>query len=446
MKQKKLFYILIIFIGFSFLFFGCPTAGNPEVDYPLWTGLTGVKNAASLTGYTKGYAITVDSNRNSYVTGTTDGDLDDQSKIGGLDGFVIKYNSAGDKLWTRIIGAVGTNTACTGIATDLIGNTFIVGGAYGNLNGQTKTGAMDLFVIKYNSEGVLQWTHLLGVSGNLTQGNGVAVDSSGDCYVTGITRGSLDGETFNGTQDAFIVKYNSLGSRQWTKLTGNPSGKSTTGVAIAVDSNKNSYITGFTNGDLDGETFTGISDAFVSKYNSSGIKQWTKFLGTSAFSNETYSRGIAVDSSGNSFITGYTGTGNLNGEIRIGTIDAFLMKFDTNGTKKWTKLIGSSLKETIAYSIVVDSVGNNLITGTTTGSIDEQPITGIRDIFVSKYNSTGIKQWTKLLGSNSYESFGQGISVDHRGKCYVTGYVYSDLDDQTKTGLVDVFVSTRINK
>ena len=133
------------------------------------------------------------------------------------------------------------------------------------------------------------WTQQLGSSSE-DRGEGVTVDSSGNIYVTGYTTGGLDGNTNSGDDDLILVKYNSSGTKQWTKQLGTSS--SDIGYGVTVDSSDNIYVTGYTDGGLDGNTSSGGSDFFLLKYNSSGTKQWTKQLGTSS---SDYGRGVTEE-------------------------------------------------------------------------------------------------------------------------------------------------------
>ena len=160
----------------------------------------------------------------------------------------------------------------------------------------TSAGANDLFVVKYNSSGTKQWTEQLG-SASSDFANGVATDSSGNVYVTGGTKGGLDGNTSAGNTDLFVVKYNSSGTKDWTQQLGSESTDTANGVAS--DSSGNVYMTGGTKGGLDGNTSAGSTDLFVLKYNSSGTKQWTKQLGSSVRDS---ANGITIDSSGNIYV------------------------------------------------------------------------------------------------------------------------------------------------
>jgi len=146
--------------------------------------------------------------------------------------------------------------------------------------------------------------------------------------VSGDTYGGLDNNTNAGNSDLFVVKYNSSGTKQWTKQLGTSSNDYAYGVA--TDSSANVYVTGYTYGGLDGNTSAGNYDLFVVKYNSSGTKQWTKQLGTSSYD---YASGVATDSSGNVYVTGYTG-GGLDGNTSAGNADIFVVKYNSSGTKQ----------------------------------------------------------------------------------------------------------------
>ena len=114
------------------------------------------------------------------------------------------------------------------------------------------------------------FTQQLGTSSR-DDGGGVTVDSSDNIYVTGFTTGDLDNNTNSGQKDIILVKYNSSGTKQWTQQLGTSS--QDTGNDVTVDSSDNIYVTGQTEGGLDGNTNSGIQDIFLVKYNSDGVKQ-----------------------------------------------------------------------------------------------------------------------------------------------------------------------------
>ena len=175
---------------------------------------------------------------------------------------------------------LATHDYANGVVTDSSGNVYVTGGAKGGLDGNTSAGNTDLFMLKYNSSGTKQWTKQLGSSGR-DSANAIAIDSSGNLYVTGMTFWGLDWNTSAGSNDFFVVKYNSSGTKQWTEQLGSASSDIANGVA--TDSSGNVYLAGVTYGGLDGNSNHDNSDLFVVKYNSSGTKQWTKQYGTDRY-------------------------------------------------------------------------------------------------------------------------------------------------------------------
>jgi hypothetical protein len=289
---------------------------------PEWAGTQQL--GTSSTDY--GNGVTVDSSDNIYVTGQTQGGLDGNTSSGNWDLFLVKYNSSGVKQWTQQLGTSSYDKG-DGVTVDSSGNIYVTGYTAGGLDGNTSSGDADLFLVKYNSSGVKQWTQQLGTSSS-DQGNGVTVDSSNNIYVTGSTTGGLDGNTSSGSQDIFLVKYNSSGTKQWTKQLGTSS--EDVGTGVTVDSSNNVYVSGYTAGGLDGNTNSGSNDLILVKYNSSGTKQWTKQLGTS--SNDK-GEGVTVDSSNNVYVSGYT-DGGLDGNTSSGGSDLILVKYNSSGVKQ----------------------------------------------------------------------------------------------------------------
>ena len=255
------------------------------------------------------------------------------------------------------------------------------------------------------------------------RGHGIALDTSGNIYVAGYTAGNLDGETNNGSDDIFVTKYNASGTRQWTRLAGTGSSEQPGWNGIAVDGSGNSYVTGGSSGDLDGQGNSGGSDMCLIKYDTSGTKQWTRVLGGTG--NES-GFGVAVDGSGNVYVVGTTNA-DLDGQsFSGGSYDAFLTKYNSSGVKQWTKLLGNGT-ETYGYAVSVASSGNVYISGVTRNSIDGEPYSGSVDMFVAKYNSAGTRQWTRMLGTSRQESC-YGVAVDGSENVYVSGSSYGNFD------------------
>ena len=304
----------------------------------------------------EGRGIAVDGSGNSYITGVTYGNLGgpNQGPPGTRDAFIAKCDSGGTVQWTRQIGSIAEDAAF-GIAVDASGNSYISGFTYGDLGGPNQGGA-DAFIVACDSGGTVQWTRQIGTTaGDIALG--IALDGSGNIYIAGATTGDLGGPN-QGDIDAFVVKYDSAGTEQWIRQIGTTGWDSASDVA--VDGSGNVFITGPTEGDLGGPHQGGRRDAFVVKYDSGGTEQWIRQMGTS---DGDWGNGIAVDGSGNSYIVGPT-YGDLGGPNQ-GGMDAFIIKYDSGGTVQWIRQIGTAS----ANDIAVDGSGNSYITGETRGDL-----------------------------------------------------------------------------
>ena len=229
---------------------GTVQAGPPPPT--LWISQTGT------AGIEEGHGSALDPSGNIYVAGLTDLDFAGPNK-GSMDAVAVKYDVGGTVQWARQIGTAGADAAFD-IAVDGLGNSYIAGFTEGNL-GWPNQGGADAFILKHNSGGTFQWVTQIGTP----QGDramGVAVDGSGRTYITGCTEGSLGGPS-QGGDDAFIVKHSTTGWVEWARQIG--SSGADWGHDIAVDGSGNSYVTGDTKGDLGG-TNQGDRDAFNPKF------------------------------------------------------------------------------------------------------------------------------------------------------------------------------------
>ena len=389
---------------------------NVSVVCVSWTG---TKQLGASGGTTLAYGVAVDSSGNVYVAGWTDRGLDGNTLTGTMDFFVTTYDLVGTKVRTRQLGVPGKDTRASSVAVDSLGNVYVAGWTTGGLDGNTLTGTEDFFVTKYDSAGNKLLTRQLGVSLKKTEAYGVAVDSSNNVYVAGLTNGDLDGNTLTGTEDFFVTKYSSAGTKLLTNQLG-VSGKITEAYGVAVDSSNNVYVAGLTNGDLDGNTLTGTEDFFVTKYSSAGTKLLTNQLGVSGKITEAY--GVAVDSSNNVYVAGWT-NGDLDGNTLTGTEDFFVTKYSSAGTKLLTRQLGASGKNTRAYGVAVDSSNSVYVAGWTTGDLDGNTLTGTKDFIVTKYDSAGTKVRTKQLGVSGHETDAERCSRGFIGQC-VRGWLH----------------------
>jgi uncharacterized delta-60 repeat protein len=308
--------------------------------------------------------------------------------------------------WKRQLGTFAPDRS-EGVATDSKGNVYISGYTFSSLAGATQ-GFTDAWVAKYNTYGELVWKKQLGSSSDDIS-SGVATDSNSNVYISGYTYGSL-ARANQGSIDVWVAKYNTTGALVWKKQLGTSSADIFN--AVATDSKGNVYISGYTDGSLAGAN-QGFSDALVAKYNTYGALVWKKQLGTY---NSDYSEGVATDSKGNIYISGYT-TGSLAGANQ-GGLDAWVAKYNTTGALVWKKQLGSS-RDDRSYGVATDSNSNVYISGETAGSL-AGAIQGGSDAWVAKYNSSGALVWKKQLGT-SINDTSYGVATDSKDNIYISG-------------------------
>jgi hypothetical protein len=410
--------------------------------------------------------IAVDASGEVYVTGTavsgnfptTAGAFQTHLKGRDANAFISKLNASGSALiYSTYLGGSNGGEGFS-IAVDASGNAYVTGWTASS-NFPTTTGAFqiafgggydDAFVSKLNPTGsALVYSTYLG-GGGYDEGHGIAVDDSGNAYVTGfsyssnfpITAGAFQ-SALGGYDDAFVSKLNPTGSALiYSTYLGGSSYDD--GRGIAVDGLGNAYVTGLTYAshfDTTAGAFQtksgGGFDAFVSKLNPTGSALlYSTYLGGGL---DDFGYGIAVDASGNAYVTGLTYSSNfpttpgafqttLGGGDGGGCDDAFVVKLNATGTAQtYSTYLGGSGDEA-GYGIAVDASGNAYVAGltyspnfpTTTGAF-RTTLGGLDDAFVSKLNAAGSALlYSTYLGGSSDDA-GYAIAVDASGNAYAAG-------------------------
>ena len=351
--------------------------------------------------------IAVDATGNVYVAGLSAG-----AKTG-WDYLVLKYNGAGAPQWVgRYDGPGHSDDWLSALAVDELGNVYITGGSAGAVEA-------DYATIKYNTNGIQLWVaRYYGGPQNLGAGaTALALDRSGNVYVTG---DSYSTETFG---DYATVKYNSAGIEQWVARynnDGKPNANDRT-VAIAVDSSGNVYITGTSQA-----AENGASDYATVKYNGAGVQQWVARYNGPANDSE-FAEAFVVDKAGNVYVTGMSwGQGTFG--------DYATIKYNAAGKEEWVDRYNGPLGEyDVARKIVLDKAGNIYVTG---GSRSAGSIWHAQDDYATiKYSPNGVRQWIARYNApaNGYDQAGD-LTVDAFGNVYVTGRSeasYNDYDFAT---------------
>lgn len=341
----------------------------------------------------------------------------------GCDAFIVKINPSGTALvYAGYLGGAQDDYGWS-IAVDASGNAFLTGftlsshSTFPVLVGPDLTfnGSSDAFVAKVNPAGTaLLYSGYLGGAGD-DLGEGIALDTAGNAYVTGPTTSTqatfpvLTGPdlTHNGNHDAFVAKVNAAGSALlYCGYIGGAGSDS--GNGIAVHPNGDAFIAGNTASDQStfpatagpDLTFNGQTDAFVAKVNLSGALVYAGYLG----GTETdIGMAIAVDAAGNAYVTGYTSSTEANFPVAIGPdltynggdYDAFVAKVAAHGNPVvYAGYLGGSSGD-LAYGIAVDADGAAFVSGRTLSSQPTFPATvgpfltyaGSMDAFVAKISA-----------------------------------------------------------
>ncbi len=323
------------------------------------------------------------------VRGATSGNTINVSSAGGVDIFVAKLDPGGTTVWAKSFGD-GVDQFGSGITVDPSGNVIITGRTQGGVDfgGGAKSGGGgdDLFVVKLDSDGKHLWSRVLG-DGEGQRGAGVAATPNGDVVVVGSERGTLDfgpgfSLTSGGQGDVFVARLAGLdGVTKWARRYGDSSDQGAT--AVAVGSNGSIVVTGamvgkcdFGAGNLDATN--GHANAFVVKLHPDGSLDWAHHYGSDG-ENQVGS-GIAVDPAQNIALAGYfQGTLTFGGTVLTGTdtkggpsTDIFVAKIAANGTSVWARQLGDS-NDQGAWAVATDPAASVIAVGTYTGTVNLPP-------------------------------------------------------------------------
>ncbi|MFB0923682.1 MAG: SBBP repeat-containing protein, partial [Vicingaceae bacterium] len=366
--------------------------------------------------------------------------------------------------WAINIG--GTNNDRGGYSTtDSLGNIYVTGNFNDtvdfdpginsfNLN---SVGNSDIFVLKLDNSGGFIWAKSFGGI-NPDGGSSIAVDNSGNIYVTGSFSGTVDFDpginTFNlnsvGNDDIFVLKLDNTGDFIWAKSMGGTNYEG--GASLTTNISGDIFITGEFIGTVDFDpgvsvynlTAPGISnypDIFILKLNSLGNFQWAKNIG---WLNSDIGYSITTDVIGNIFLTGnFSGTVDFDPGVQTFNLtsngsnaewDFFILKLNSNGDFIWATSTGGTEAD-FSNSITIDPIGNIYVTGVFQDVADFDPGSGIfnlvsygyNDIFIQKLDATGNFIWAKGIGGSSYDG-GYSITTDETGNVYVVGNFYDTVD------------------
>jgi hypothetical protein len=433
------------------------------------------------------------------------------SHNGTIDAYLSKFDRYGNFQWAKTwgggpLGGSGSDgrDAANGIAVDGVGNVYVSGPFQYTVdfnpdptitetftsNAVTKN---NIYLSKFSPEGTFQWVRTWGPTDVAWAGGAesysLAVDDTNHIYVVGDFSGDLT--NFNPWDpehpdwhtnyqpvsgpilfDAFISKFDSDGNYIWAKTWGGEGYDD--GPGIALDNLGNIYVAGmYASTEINFDPAGGdgganhpaqdsgiIVDVFLSKFGSDGDFQWVKTWGGQGMDDVGAS--VIVDRTGNVYIGGRFGSVNCDfnpwGQPDLhssnGSLDAFVSKFDANGTFQWARTWGGTGGDATG-SLVVDSSNNVYSAGNFEGTVNFNPSgnnnytsNGVDDIFFTTFDTNGIYRWTLTWGGSG-EDLAYRLFRDTAGSYFIVGS-FSDtvdfnpgdgVDNHTSQGGKDAILS-----
>lgn len=381
--------------------------------------------------------------------------------------------------WAKSFGGSGSDFGYS-VKTDGLGNVYTTGYFNGTADfdagsgtyNLTSNGKADIFVQKMDPSGNFLWAKSFG-GPNDDYGNSIALDGSGNVYITGYFAGTVDFDpgtgisnltSAGGSYDVFIQKLDPNGNFIWAKSFGGPG--DCRGYSIITDDLGNVITTGSFEGTSDFDPGTGTTnltsaggtEIFVQKSDSAGNFLWARSFGGISYD---FSLSLTTDDSGNVYTTGHfegtadfdpgTGTFSLKAS---GIADIFIQKMDASGNFLWAKSFGGTGGD-YGHSIAADASGNIFTTGNFQGKVDFDPGTGVAnlsslgnaDIFIQKLDPSGNFLWAKSFGGTGADR-GNSVFSDASGNVYTTGYFENTADfdpgtgttNFTSAGKADIFI------
>jgi hypothetical protein len=330
-----------------------------------------------------------------YIAGATSGDLNGNN-AGADDFFVAKYNTAGDRLWIKQIGTSAADIAY-GVDVGPDGSVYVAGATEGELVAEAAAGASDLFVVQLDANGTELWRSQLG-SAEKDVAYGLDIDSAGTAYVVGGTEGNLDGQVNSSAGEiGFIAKYGSDGGKQstqvfcssncWIDMDRFPTWRQSRFNSIALDSNGDAYVGGWTSATEIGASQPGNfgrRHMLMSKINASGGFSWARWSDDGG-NQEIASVALGI-ADGELYSVGTTHHGppleslGIVARTHLGSL-----------TDSFWNVVSSLNASTEMRAITADLLSNAYAVGFTHGSVDDQPNLGGSDIVIVRYNAAGEK-------------------------------------------------------
>ncbi len=392
------------------------TNGAPTTNWLKAIGGSAMERANAVVAISSGCVVTG-------TTSSTNGDMQGSSNVGNCntDIWVSEIDNNSNIIWKKFYGGSNYEEGVSIVKTTDNGYA-ILGTTYSNDGNVTNNrGNADIWLLKTNNTGDIQWQKNYGGSG-IDKGSEIQTTSDGGFVVVGSTT-SNDGDITgnHGNTDFCIVKLDANGNIQWKKVIGGSSWDIATSIQTTSDGG---YIVGGHTGSVDGDlasTNNKGHDAWIVKLDANGAIQWNKIFGGDEL-DELYS----VEQAADGYV--FVGTSNsFNGDLNAtpSNLDAWVVKTDFNGTIIWSQdIAGSGFERLIGLQILAD--GNMLISGYSSSNDNTISATqGNQDAWLLSMSSTGSTNWQQLVGGTLNEEF-LAIQQGSNGAIYAVGYTTSN--------------------
>ncbi|HEX6790857.1 MAG TPA: T9SS type A sorting domain-containing protein [Candidatus Krumholzibacteria bacterium] len=340
--------------------------------------------------------------------------------------------------WSQRLGGTVTDSGKV-VAADAQGNVIIAGEFGGTINlggANLVASSTDVLVAKFDGSGAHQWSRKFG--GSLAQHvTSIDVDASGNVVLTGYFESTIDcgGGPLSsaGSTDVFLAKLDAGGVHLWSKRFGSTA-TSEEGLSVAFDGSGNVFVTGRIRGSVDfgggALPAAGYYDMFLARFDGEGNHQWSRRFGGGDVNNDkSVGQALTTDGSGSVIVSGHfyggdldLGGGPLAGEQRY---DMFLAKFDAGGLHQWSQRFGISGWWKEAGAIVVEQSGDIILMGEVDGSVlfpygFLNTNGGSQDILLAGFGADGTPQWGRVIGSSGVDGC-ESMTLDPQGNLLITG-------------------------
>lgn len=386
----------------------------------LWTTYWGLES----TPQDRGMAVAIDATGNLFVAGENTEMSFPEDENFTTDGpfFLTKLASDGTIVWSVLSDAIGWVHQGSFLAVDADGNCFVV-----------SSDNSQIHVTKFDGDGGTSWSSSFG-SDAKDYANAIALDSAGDSYITGLTRGALYGNTYGGGNDAFLMKIDADGALVWAKQWSDD--KQNQAHAVTLDGNGNIYVVGRTEDNADPDGGGDREHAFLVKFDTQGNRLWSKNWGVPEHWGIGYA--VAVDTAGNIFAAGIT-SGAFEGNTSAGDADIFVTMFDADGTLLWTRQFGTDAWDQ-TYTIALDGKGHVFTAGTASNSAYCIETGCDYSFLFAAYDYAGNLIYFNEWGGGQYNEI-NSIAAGMDGDLFLTGHATEDMVDPDPAQIGEVFLS-----